>query len=135
MRKAVAAVILACGLTGPVSAESVAEEVTGVISDQFQAFAIDDFATAFTFASPGLRQYFETPERFGAMVRQGYPMVWRPGDVRFLSLEGEGRARRQIVEVTDRAGRPFRLEYSMVRTEEGWRIDAVRFLPMPPPMT
>lgn len=122
-------------LAGPARADGAAEAVQGVISGQITAFLADDFTTAFTFASPGIRRLFGTPERFGAMVRDGYPMVWRPGDVRYLELEGSGDARRQIVEITDGAGRLHRLEYSMVLTDAGWRIDGVRFLPAPPPLT
>jgi hypothetical protein len=122
-------------LAAPLRAEPAAEAIRGVISDQIAAFLADDVATAFTFASPGIKGLFQTPERFGAMVRQGYPMVWRPGEWHYLGLDGTGEVRRQIVEITDRAGRTFRLEYSMLRTDEGWRIDGVRFLPAPPPMT
>ncbi|ARE42166.1 hypothetical protein RGUI_4025 [Rhodovulum sp. P5] len=119
----------------PLRAGPVSDAVQGVISDQISAFLVDDIDRAFSFASPGLRDHFGMAGRFGEMVKNGYPMVWRPGDVRFLQLDGDGKARRQIVEISDRAGRPFRLEYEMIETEEGWRIDAVRFLPVPPPMT
>ena len=33
---------------------------------------------------------FGTPARFGLMVRNGYPMVWRPAEVEFLSVEERG---------------------------------------------
>jgi hypothetical protein len=48
------------------------------IQNQLNAFIADDFATAFTFASPNIKGIFGTPENFGAMVTQGYPMVHRP---------------------------------------------------------
>jgi len=130
---AAAAALLLVG--APLRAEPPAEAVQGVISRQIEAFLADDVATAFGFASPGIQGVFGTPERFGAMVRQGYPMVWRPRDLRFLGMEGEGGARRQIVEIVDAAGRLYRLEYSMLLTQEGWRIDGVRFLEVPPPLT
>jgi hypothetical protein len=135
MRMYLAATAAVAVLAAPLRAEPAAEAIQGVISEQIEAFLADDFVTAFTFASPGIKGIFQTPERFGAMVRQGYPMVWRPGELRYLGLDGTGEARRQIVEITDRAGRVFHLEYDMLRTAEGWRIDGVRFLPAPPPMT
>lgn len=131
-------ITLALALPLPLRAEPAAQAVQDVIDAQIAAFLQDDMARAFTYASPGLRRHFGTPERFGAMVRQGYPMVWRPGAVRYLDLGdppgGATGRQRQIVEITDRAGQTFRLEYSMQQTPEGWRIDGVRFLPMPMPV-
>ncbi|SIO52987.1 protein of unknown function [Rhodovulum sp. ES.010] len=121
---------------GPVArAEPAADAIEDVISDQIAAFRADDFATAFTFASPGIQRLFGTHERLGQMVRNGYPMVWRPEDLRYLDLRGAGTARQQIVEIVDRAGQVHRLEYSMVRTASGWRIDGVRVLEAAPPLT
>lgn len=109
-------------------AEDPAAAIRRVISDQIAAFEADDFATAFTFASPGIREMFGTPDRFGRMVREGYPMVWHPGDVRFSDLgERDGRTVQRML-VTDTAGALFVLEYEMVPGEQGWRIDGVRVL-------
>lgn len=134
MRDILTGLALAVLLAAPLRAEPAAEAVQGVISDQIEAFLADDVAGAFDFASPGIRGIFGTPERFGQMVRNGYPMVWRPGELRYLGIEGTGDRRRQVVEITDRAGQLHRLEYSMVQTDEGWRIDGVRLLPAPPPL-
>ena len=48
---------------------------------------------AFDYASPTIRGIFGSPDRFGAMVQQGYPMVYRPSEVRYLERRefGEGR--------------------------------------------
>ncbi|MGC9420125.1 MAG: DUF4864 domain-containing protein [Rhodovulum sp.] len=134
MRDILAGLVLALTLAAPLRADPAADAVQGVISNQIEAFRADDFATAFGFASPGIQRIFRTPERFGQMVRNGYPMVWRPQELRYLGIEGAGDARRQVVEITDAGGQVHRLEYSMIRTPEGWRIDGVRFLPAPPPM-
>ena len=63
------------------------EDVQAIINGQIEAFQKDDFAAAFTYASPSIRSMFGTPENFGKMVQRGYPMVWRPKDVRFLDFE------------------------------------------------
>jgi hypothetical protein len=97
-----------------------------VISDQIAAFRADDFATAFSFASPNIKRLFGTSERFGEMVRSGYPMVWRPADVRFSDLQKRGGRTVQDVLVIDQAGAPHLLEYQMIETEAGWQIDGVR---------
>lgn len=115
----------------PVSAQSLNEAVPGVIRNQIEAFKADDFATAFTFASPNIKRMFGNAERFGLMVRQGYPMVWRPADVTFLEQRAEGPLIYQNVLIKDAAGVPHVLEYQMIETSEGWQINGVRFLQPP----
>ena len=128
MREFVLATALAIGFGQAAWAEDPAAAIRQVISDQIEAFEADDFATAFTFASPGTREMFGTPGRFGEMVREGYPMVWHPGDLRFSDLaERDGRTVQRVL-VTDAAGALYVLEYEMVKGEQGWRIDGVRLL-------
>ena len=103
-------------------------EIRGTISQQFEAFKADDFATAFTFASPSLQQFFQSPQNFGRMVTQGYPMVWRPAAVDYLELREEDGAFFQKVQITDTKGRFHVLEYRMMQTPEGWRINGVQIL-------
>jgi len=102
-----------------------------VIQSQITAFQQDDFATAFTYASPTIRQLFGTPERFGMMVRQGYPMVWRPGRVDFLPLKSEENRSVQDVMITDQAGMVHVLRYTMIEGDPGWQINAVQVLRTP----
>ena len=89
----------------------------------------DDFGTAFTFASPNIKGIFGTAERFGQMVRQGYPMVHRPDDVRFLGLREDSGRTIQRVMIRDAQGRLHMLDYEMIETPEGWQINGVRLLP------
>lgn len=110
------------------AAQAQQAEIQGTISQQFEAFKADDFATAFTFASPALQSYFMTPENFGRMVTQGYPMVWRPADVTYLELREAEGSFWQKVEITDRQGGVHYLEYRMQRNQAGWRISGVRIL-------
>ncbi len=100
-----------------------------VIEAQIEAFQADDFDTAFDYASDAIRRIFGTPERFGQMVRQGYPMVHRPADLRFLDSTERGARTLQRVMVADQAQRLHVLEYEMIQTEAGWRINGVRILP------
>lgn len=106
-------------------------DIQGVISQQIEAFKADDFATAFTYASPNLQTYFRTPENFGKMVTQGYPMVWRPARVDFLELTETGGAYFQKVQITDQKGRFHVLEYRLQQDLAGWRIHGVRILEAP----
>lgn len=113
-------------------AQSVPEaDIRGTIQSQIDAFLADDFGTAFTFASPGIQNMFRTPENFGAMVRNGYPMVWRPSDVRFLELREINGVLWQKVMVRDADGGTHILDYKMEQGDEGWRIDGVQVIPAP----
>lgn len=103
--------------------------IQAVISAQISAFQSDDFDTAFTFASPNIRRMFGSSERFGDMVRQGYPMVYRPGSLRFLDVTQRGNALIQRVLVTDAEGRIHVLEYEMLGIEGAFVINGVRLVP------
>src|SRR5579863_5743434 len=55
-----------------------------VVQAQLDAFSIDDGAKAFSYAAPSIREQFGIPEVFMAMVREGYPVVYRPASVSFM---------------------------------------------------
>jgi Domain of unknown function (DUF4864) len=129
MRKAVHAVLLAVCLALPVAAQE--EPIRNTIQSQIEAFQADDFARAFTFASPTIKGMFGTPENFGMMVKQGYPMVYRPADVQMMDLREVAGNLWQRVRITDQAGAGWYLDYMMIETAEGWQINAVQILPAP----
>ena len=126
MRRLLLALSLCAGLAQGAFAQHA--EIEANIAAQIQAFKADDFATAFTFASPNIQTLFGTPENFGAMVRNGYPMVWRPADVRFLELREVAGALWQKVMIVDGNGRIYILDYQMVRQNDGWKINGVQLL-------
>lgn len=109
--------------------ETPVPAIQTTIQNQFDAFLQDDVATAFTFASPSIKGVFGSAERFGQMVQQGYPMVWRPADVKYLELRNIAGNLWQRVMVTDQAGRVHLLDYQMIETPDGWQINAVQLLP------
>ncbi|WP_170427109.1 DUF4864 domain-containing protein [Ruegeria arenilitoris] len=126
MRRLLLALSLSAGLASGAFAQS--DEIEANIAAQIKAFEADDFVTAFTFASPNIQNLFRTPENFGAMVRNGYPMVWRPAEVRFLELREIAGALWQKVMITDGDGRVHILDYQMVQRENGWKINGVQLL-------
>ncbi|MEO0938328.1 MAG: DUF4864 domain-containing protein [Pseudomonadota bacterium] len=121
-----AAVLFALMLALPAHAQE--EPIQNTISRQIDAFLVDDFPKAFTFASPSIQGIFRTPENFGRMVSQGYPMVWRPADVQYLDLREEGGVLIQKVLITDQEGGQHVLDYRMIETGEGWKINGVSLL-------
>ncbi|MFN3576942.1 MAG: DUF4864 domain-containing protein [Tabrizicola sp.] len=105
--------------------------IRDTILRQIDALRADDFARAFTYASPTIKRLFGTPENFGAMVRNGYPMVHRPAQVEMGELREIAGNLWQRVRIVDQAGRAWTLDYMMVETPEGWQINAVQILPAP----
>ena len=124
-----AAIFLALSLGFPAFAQE--EPIQETIQNQIEAFQADDFARAFAFASPNIQSLFGTAENFGAMVKDGYPMVYRPSDVEMLELRDVAGDLWQRVRITDQAGQAHYLGYMMIETPEGWQINAVQLLPAP----
>jgi len=130
MRSTVLAFVMAALLGGAALAQEPQNTaIEGVIQNQITALKADDFTTAFTFASPTIKGMFGTAENFGAMVAQGYPMVYRPDAVRMLELRRVAGNLWQRVMITDTSGTTHLLDYMMVETPEGWQINAVQLLP------
>ena len=110
------------------AAPSNAQEdpIQNTIRAQIEAFQVDDFARAFTFASPTIQQMFVTPDNFGQMVREGYPMVWHPAQVQMMDLRSVAGSLWQRVRITDLKGQSYLMDYQMVEGPDGWRINAVQ---------
>jgi len=129
MRHALAILALCFGLASAPQAQ--ADPIRSVISDQLDAFLADDFDTAFSYASPNIKRLFGTPERFGQMVRNGYPMVHRPQEVTMLDQQEVGGRVLQRVMIRDGSGRLHVLGYQMIQTDAGWLINGVQILRAP----
>lgn len=105
-------------------------QVRQVIEAQLDAFAADDGIAAFSFASPGIRRQFGSPDHFLAMVRQAYPVVYRPSSVSFLAPREAGGAVYQPVRLADGNSRLWVALYRMQRQADGtWRIDGCELIP------
>jgi DNA-binding transcriptional LysR family regulator len=121
---ALSPVPLAAGEPGVNAADEPA--IRAVIESQLRAFRHDDSARAFSFASPGIRRKFANTENFMAMVRSGYPAVYRPQEVEFRGLRAEGGRLLQEVLFVGPDGRPVVAVYEMQRQPDGsWRINGV----------
>lgn len=129
VKAAVLGAVLTVGMAFSASAQDA--EIEATISRQFEAFKADNFAEAFQYATPDLQRLFQSPENFQRMVTQGYPMVWRPGEVRYLELTEKDGAMWQKVQITDAKGTTHYLGYRMEQTDAGWRIGGVQILQAP----
>jgi len=128
------ATLVAIVWANSITAQDVVPREPGIeatIGAQIDAFKVDDFATAFSFASPNIQGIFGGSERFGQMVKNGYPMVWRPGDVQFLELREVAGALWQRVQIRDQSGTLHALDYQMIQQDGDWRINGVQLLRLP----
>ncbi|MGH1577381.1 DUF4864 domain-containing protein [Planktotalea sp.] len=121
-------VVSLCFTSGVKAEQSAKPAIVDTIQNQLDALKLDDFERAFNYASPTIKQLFGTPQNFGKMVAKGYPMVHRPADVRFLDLREIAGALYQKVQVQDLNGRIHFLDYQMMKSENGWKINGVQFL-------
>jgi hypothetical protein len=129
MRRLVLSILLTMLAATPLRADEGAAR--DVIVNQIEAFRAEDVARAYQFASPFIQEKFGTPETFGQMVRDGYPMVWRPTDITFLEAREIGGKLWQEVLLRDAAGRGWIAEYEMVEIGGQMRINGVRIREAP----
>ena len=101
-----------------------AQAIRGVIEAQLDAFQHDDAARAFALATPGIRATFGSAENFLAMVRDSYPVVYRPASIAFEAPRLIDGLVLQPVRLTDAGGRAWMAIYPMQRQADGsWRTD------------
>ena len=94
------------------------------VQAQLAAFAADDADLAFSYAAPVIRDMFQTPEKFMAMVQQTYPVVYRPAKVLFLAAKGPDSAVVQPVRMWDLGGSSWLATYRLERQTDGrWLIN------------
>jgi hypothetical protein len=104
--------------------EADARSIRTIIEAQLAAFSADDAQAAFSFASDGIRKTFSTAENFLAMVKESYPVVYRPASVLFLEPEKVAEEIMQGVEMSDDTDRLWLAIYRMQRQPDNtWRID------------
>ncbi|MEM7744808.1 MAG: DUF4864 domain-containing protein [Pseudomonadota bacterium] len=115
----------------PATAEDPGTSIRTVIQDQLSAFQDNDVATAFGFAAPSIQQKFGSPEDFGQMVKQGYPMVWRPRSHQMGRLLETAAGLVQLVVFEDGNGRLYEAGYLMEQIDGAWRIAGVHLRAMP----
>ncbi|MGB0798285.1 MAG: DUF4864 domain-containing protein [Planktomarina sp.] len=125
--------VLALGLclAGMTPATANEVEIQATIQGQIDAFLADDFDQAFTFASPTIQAVFGSRDRFETMVRNGYPMVHRPANVRFLDLRTIDSELWQKVQIRDVEGLYHIMDYKMINMNGDWLINGVQLIPTP----
>lgn len=101
-----------------------AAQVRAAVQGQLDALAADDAVRAFSYAAPNVRGRVGTAARFMAMVRNGYPVVYRHASVDFLGTQrlADGTAV-QRVQMIDTRGDAWIATYTLQRQKDKfWRI-------------
>ena len=102
-----------------------------IISSQMEAFAADDDVAAFAFAAPSIQAMFGKPENFMAMVRVGYPTVYRARSFKFEDYILVHGNYAQPVRIVGPYGRSVLAMYHMEEQPDGsWRIAGVVIRPL-----
>jgi hypothetical protein len=125
MRAATAALLACLALSQPALAASDADRaaIRSVIEQQFEAFAADDAARAYSFAAPSIQNLFPSQERFMGMVREGYPPVYRHRSVIFGAFKDEPDEVSQSVYLQDLDGEEWLAVYTLEAQPDGsWKI-------------
>ena len=133
--------LLAIVLWGFMSVASLADSISAtdkaefqrIITAQITAFRADDGPAAYDFAAPVVRNIFPTPEIFMAMVKQGYPQVYRPQSFNFTEalIDPMGRPAQKMT-VVGPDGKSYTALYSMEKQADGtWRISGCTLLEIP----
>jgi hypothetical protein len=104
-------------------AEPEASRVREVIVAQLSALAVDDADKAFETATPEVRAAIGSSNRFLAMVRGVYPMVYRPASVSFHKPQEENGSVLQLVEIKDTDDKSWLALFALERQpDSSWRI-------------
>jgi hypothetical protein len=122
------ALAFALGLALPAAAETFSDSdrstIQGLINGQINAFQHDDGAAAYGYASPTIQSLFASPDQFMAMVKSGYPPVYRPQSVTMGPLVDTQLGPMQKVFLTGPDGLNYVAVYSMQRQPDGsWKIN------------
>ena len=97
--------------------------VQTVVQSQLAAFAKDDGDKAFSYATPELRKSIGSSAAFMSMVKNGYPVVYRPAAVVFLKAESVDTDVIQKVQMQDASGASWLAVYNLQRQKDNsWRI-------------
>jgi hypothetical protein len=123
----VALALAALGFQVRAAAEPLSElesaKVREVIVMQLSALAEDDAERAFETATPAVRAAIGSSNRFLAMVRGAYPMVYRPASVSFHKPEAEQGTVLQLVEIKDGEDKSWLALFALERQpDDNWRI-------------
>ncbi len=122
--------LAAAPLRAQTATEAEAAQFRDIITAQIEAFRADDGPAAYTHAAPKIRQMFPTSDDFMALVKRGYPQVYRPEKFSFGPVTDEMRGQpTQRVTIVDGKGKVWTALYGFEKQPDGtWKINGVQML-------
>ena len=128
LRKSLIFLLFVVHLKGAVFADesgSVIKAVRHTISSQIDAFKDKDVKKAYTFAAPNIQAQFPNPDIFGLMVRNGYPIIWKPKSYKFTTFKDLGNRCIQRVLFQSYNGSLESYDYILEKDGNLWKIAGV----------
>ena len=105
--------------------KNVEETVKKVITSQLMAFKERNVEKAFAFAAPNIKRQFLNAENFGLMVKNGYPVIWRPKNYQFVKFSSNGTRSIQRVLFRSTNDALLTYDYLLEKFSNEWRIAGV----------
>ena len=118
-------IVLLKNVTSADEGSTAIEEVRFTISSQIDAFKENDVKKAYTFAAPNIQAQFPNPDLFGLMVRNGYPIIWRPKSFKFTEFKDLGETCVQRVLFQSYSGSLKSYDYILEKNNNLWKIAGV----------
>ena len=101
-------------------------DVQGVDDNPFDFQTVkNNIEKAYTFAAPNIQAQFSNPEVFGLMVKNGYPIIWRPKSFKFTKFQDLGNKSIQRVLFQSYDGRLETYDYILEKYDDLWKIVGV----------
>jgi len=103
------------------------EALTGIqesISSQTEAFALEDFELAYSFASPNFRQNVNL-QSFVGVISSSYGPLLSSSELQFSECLSNEQESVGLIDVrfVEGGAELYGLRYLMVATDEGWRVE------------
>lgn len=102
-------------------------ELYDVVARQLAAFRADDYPAAYRHVSMGFQERFNL-ETFGEFARTEYPGLLRAARVEFGAVQIEGRRATVPAYFFLPEGDIVPCLYTLLREDDGWKIDTARVL-------
>ena len=106
-------------------------DIRTVITSQTRALSEGDANTAFSYATPNIRERFVSPEFFMAMVKTAYSALIGPQKFEVTEIETSGNQAVARARVVTSESKVFFAIYPLIRQPDGsWKIDGCFMQPM-----
>ncbi len=119
MRAVFFSLSLLCALASSAFAADDVAIAQGIIRSQLEAFSRDDAVTAYSYAAPGIHDFFPQADIFLGMVQHSYAPVYRHKSFEFGEARTADGKVAQQVHIVDADGVPWEALYTLEQEADG----------------